>query len=451
MNLRWLVFDFVDPELKLSRAQRRLVTARAFAARGSKARVIVASVAASLAWVIPMLAVTISFARAWGAGAGPSPLALELPFLAVVPVLWVANCAAVAWAVRPAVQQSLLAFGYELCRRCRYQLRGLDEYRESCPECGARRVPLACQKCGFTFPPASRGALACPACGSDQRVANDPARFWWLSLRQAPPAIDQLPARARRALRARALRASAGRIALSLLAAAGAVALAGFAWYGLLVDSLGGFLRDSTLLLTYPPLLAWPAAAIVVHRTYGRALRTEVRRLGYDICGKCGCSLAAVTLERCPECAAPRQAIGTAAPRPATLPTPEELALLAEAMQALRWRAFPRYARLGAILGILVLAVPLVVHAVRGADPGRPLWITYGVMLGWVGLLACWLHAIHARTLAQLVRSEVRRRGGSICTSCGSWLRGPAAEARRCPECAARLDAPEESSRAVEQ
>ncbi len=439
MHLRWLVFDFIDPNLKLSRAQRRRVTARAFSARGSKTRVIVAGLAASLAWVIPMLAVMLYIQRAlWAVSGRPSLLALELPFLVIVPVLWVANSAAVAWAVRPAIQQSLQAFGYELCRRCGYQLRGLEEYREACPECGTRRAPLDCQKCGFAFQGPSRGALTCPECGSDQRVANDPSRLWWLSLRQVPPAIDQLPTRARRGLRARALHASAGRIVVASGLLAVALALAGLAWYGWLRDALGGPLRESPVLLTYPPLLIWPAAAFLVHRTYGRALRREVRRLGYDICERCGCSLIPVApaLQSCPECGRRREPLPPAVPgRDGTLPSPEELSILAEISQGLRWHAFPRYARLGAILGVLALIVPLTLHVVRGANPGRPLWITYGLMLAWIAALATWLSLTHARTLAQMVRSEVRRRGKDVCTSCGSWLRGLAAGVRRCPEC----------------
>ncbi len=439
MNLRWLVFDFIDPDLKLSRAQRRLVTARAFSARGSKTRVIVAGIAASLAWVIPMLAVTLYFARGpWAAGSRPSLLALELPLLVIAPVLWIANSAAVAWAVRPAIQQSLQAFGYELCRRCGYQLRGLEEYREACPECGTERSPLTCQKCGFAFQGPNRGALACPDCGSDQRVANDPSRLWWLSLRQVPPAIDQLPTRARHELRSRALRASAGRLVIASGLAAMALILAGLAWYGWLSDALGGALRESPVLLTYPPLLIWPAAAILVHRTYGRAFRQEVRRLGYDICERCGCSLIPVApaLRNCPECGRRREPLRPADPaRNAALPSPQELSILAEISQELRWHAFPRYARLGAILGVLALMVPLILHVVRGASPGRPLWITYGLMLAWIAVLASWLSITHARTLAQMVRSEVRRRGKDVCTSCGAWLRGIGADVRRCPEC----------------
>jgi len=47
------------------------------------------------------------------------------------------------WFVAPFVYEELRRRGHEVCVRCGYPLRGLDDSEEACPECGAARVGMA--------------------------------------------------------------------------------------------------------------------------------------------------------------------------------------------------------------------------------------------------------------------------------------------------------------------
>ncbi|MHC5022559.1 MAG: hypothetical protein ACYTGG_01430 [Planctomycetota bacterium] len=43
----------------------------------------------------------------------------------------------------PSVRRAVRELGYDICLRCGYWLKGLDESIEMCPECGARRASKA--------------------------------------------------------------------------------------------------------------------------------------------------------------------------------------------------------------------------------------------------------------------------------------------------------------------
>ena len=64
-----------------------------------------------------------------------------------IPIL-ILGCTLIPWAVmrhrsKPYVHRSLAEAGYESCIYCGYWLRGLGDDVKQCPECGAKREPMA--------------------------------------------------------------------------------------------------------------------------------------------------------------------------------------------------------------------------------------------------------------------------------------------------------------------
>lgn len=140
MNLRWLIFDYVDPSLELSRGERRAVLRDAL----RLARPSVVGISIVLFVVLPLLAL-YTWAVVHYAGRfvyaiwqeGGILLRVFVVYLAV----WIVIAAIGRWLYRPYVFRALCAHGHEVCISCGYPMRGLDSNVERCPECGAARQP----------------------------------------------------------------------------------------------------------------------------------------------------------------------------------------------------------------------------------------------------------------------------------------------------------------------
>lgn len=140
MNLRWLLGNFTDPQYHISRreqfrlsnvAHSKYVPASAFWARTA---VIAAPFLAAFALIEPSLA--------W-AGLQRNDVARAAAHAAVVVLFW-PWC---AWMYRSLyarpVRMAMRDAGYDVCLGCGYELRGLDDTFDRCPECGESRGTVA--------------------------------------------------------------------------------------------------------------------------------------------------------------------------------------------------------------------------------------------------------------------------------------------------------------------
>ncbi len=133
---RWLLFDYVDPQLSLTREERGQVRQRAWkGTQLTSARPRWVDVVGAMIPAPVMLLVLL-----------PAFLSARFPPWSIFPTLFVQ--VTVSWILtallgrlswKPRVNAALRELGYDVCRRCGYWLRGLSETVERCPECGHDR------------------------------------------------------------------------------------------------------------------------------------------------------------------------------------------------------------------------------------------------------------------------------------------------------------------------
>jgi hypothetical protein len=136
MNLRWLWFDYIDPNLPISKHDRRSIRKRAtvlhrqwriglnrYDLMGWIPTIVTSCI---LAYALFIVRVSSFEALLW----------------------WMALAALAGWLVtayvktytrRPWVLRAAREAGYDICQRCGYWLRGLPNDVAHCPECGAAR------------------------------------------------------------------------------------------------------------------------------------------------------------------------------------------------------------------------------------------------------------------------------------------------------------------------
>ncbi len=132
MNLRWLILDYVPPDIKLTPRQRRDL--RRKASDGD----------VYISWIdkfYGFLGITCSFLIVL---AIPLNIALGIPLkVAVFPLvfagIWVILTGLRWMSARRATFEALREMGYDVCLKCGYWLRGLGDEVKRCPECGWRR------------------------------------------------------------------------------------------------------------------------------------------------------------------------------------------------------------------------------------------------------------------------------------------------------------------------
>ena len=132
MKWRWLFLDYVDPQLSLSREARREVRRRARAVRRSLRPIDV------LGALIPGLVMGVVLVP-WFIFLPRSPWFVLLLAFVQLTVSWVlvTLVGRIAW--KPRVNAALRELGYDVCSRCGYWLRGLNDDVGHCPECGSER------------------------------------------------------------------------------------------------------------------------------------------------------------------------------------------------------------------------------------------------------------------------------------------------------------------------
>jgi len=132
VSWRWLILDYIDPEITLSRTERRQLHRRSHRHLG-RVRVPFKFI---LSLVLLVIAPTVAL------------FMLVDPHLVVVAPAWliVGGYVVLAHGMRtlagPAVWRALRERGYDVCLNCGYWLRGLPEDEDCCPECGAKRQPM---------------------------------------------------------------------------------------------------------------------------------------------------------------------------------------------------------------------------------------------------------------------------------------------------------------------
>lgn len=141
MNLRWLFGNFTDPQYNLSRRDQH--------------RLSMAAHKRYLSWYrfwgysLVVIAVPIGLAYRFGIPAVLDLLGLAKhtpghtwAFAVVSLLVWPYS----AWAYRTLyinpVRQAMRDHGYDLCIACGYDLRGLGDTVDRCPECGAKREAM---------------------------------------------------------------------------------------------------------------------------------------------------------------------------------------------------------------------------------------------------------------------------------------------------------------------
>jgi hypothetical protein len=129
---RWLMLDYVDPDITLTRTERRQLHRSSHRHLG-RIRVPLKFILAFLLIVIvPSVALFMVVNR---------------DLIALAPAwLIIGGYVVVAHGMRalagPAVWCALRERGYDVCLNCGYWLRGLPEDEDRCPECGAKRQPM---------------------------------------------------------------------------------------------------------------------------------------------------------------------------------------------------------------------------------------------------------------------------------------------------------------------
>lgn len=149
MNLRWLLFDYADPALPLSFRQRMNILWGRVPLKELPQPIRRRRIVGTVIAILPMLAVIITmpyFAllilqanpiRFW--------LFLCIPAL-LLPLSWIWMSIAYGIFLRSEHYHRIRLQGFDICIKCGYWLRGLDESTKKCPECGSQREPIA-DKC----------------------------------------------------------------------------------------------------------------------------------------------------------------------------------------------------------------------------------------------------------------------------------------------------------------
>ncbi len=141
MNLRWLLGNFTDPQYKLSRRDQHRLSMAAHKKYLSWRRY--------WGYSVVVIAVPIGLAYRFGIPAALGWLGLSgqtsahtWAFAVVSLLVWPYS----AWAYRTLyikpVRRAMRDHGYDLCVACGYELRGLGDTVERCPECGSWREAM---------------------------------------------------------------------------------------------------------------------------------------------------------------------------------------------------------------------------------------------------------------------------------------------------------------------
>lgn len=143
--IKWWSGGVLGEGITLSRDQRRTVNRRAFVDFLRHPLRVAACLGVQMAPLLIMMVVI------WNAGplligpTGPIKHMMLIVNLAIL-VFCVAQIVTTLWVCRniygPHLRRAMRDVGWEVCIKCGYSLRGLEEVKR-CPECGAKREPMA--------------------------------------------------------------------------------------------------------------------------------------------------------------------------------------------------------------------------------------------------------------------------------------------------------------------
>lgn len=143
MNLRWLLFDYADPDLPLSFWKRQKLIWRRIPMQSMPRSIRRRKTGFGLIVVLPMVAATIlmpflglQFIQFDRAGIWVFPAMM----ISLIPLSWIWICIAYVLLLRPEHYYRIRIEGFDVCLGCGYWLRGLDETIKACPECGTERL-----------------------------------------------------------------------------------------------------------------------------------------------------------------------------------------------------------------------------------------------------------------------------------------------------------------------
>ena len=148
MNLRWLLFDYADPDLPLSFWKRAKLAWRRVPLRTlpssmrremHRGRIIgiFFGVVLPVVVFVPLFNLAVAEVDLFSSGVG-----LFVLLLVFAPTLWIWGCLLYGLFSRTEHYHRIRLEGFDVCLKCGYWLRGLDDEISNCPECGAEREPM---------------------------------------------------------------------------------------------------------------------------------------------------------------------------------------------------------------------------------------------------------------------------------------------------------------------
>jgi len=138
MRWRWLLWDFVHPDLDLPSGVRSQIWARTIVKAEERGEVVLHRFFGLIAFGITF---AVLFVIIGNLGILRGMVRLLAAFVFAVATGWSVSAFHARSTIGPLVFESLREFGYDVCPECGYWLRGLHETIERCPECGAVREP----------------------------------------------------------------------------------------------------------------------------------------------------------------------------------------------------------------------------------------------------------------------------------------------------------------------
>ncbi len=143
MNLRWLLFDYADPDLPLSFWKRQKLAWRPIPIWKLPRAVRRGRVVYAFGIMLPGVVFYSLFnLEVAGLDLFSSGVGLFVPLLLFVPILWIWGCLLYGLVSRPEHYHRIRLEGFDICLKCGYWLRGLGDEVTNCPECGAKREPM---------------------------------------------------------------------------------------------------------------------------------------------------------------------------------------------------------------------------------------------------------------------------------------------------------------------
>ncbi len=144
MNLRWLLFDYSDPDLPLSFWKRaklawRRVPLRTLPSSMHRGRFVCTFGVIMLPVVVfvPLFNLAVAQVELFSSGVG-----LFVLLLLFVPTAWIWGCLLYGLVSRPEHYYRIRLEGFDICLKCGYWLRGLGDEITNCPECGTKRESM---------------------------------------------------------------------------------------------------------------------------------------------------------------------------------------------------------------------------------------------------------------------------------------------------------------------